>query len=394
MIWSVETPVILYGAGTRGVAVKRSLGRCNTTAFIDKRAAELKTVEGLPVYELSEAVSRENAVVVVCVNNIFDHENIVFELLKKGFEHIIFCPVDGSNVEYADAEKRRVLRDIFASIMENRLILPCELPSAAGIMSPVYSDTAVYDRDGEHIYAKIPAFFCRTRKTGNGRFSDTSVLSLFPYFEMFGWITGTPGVKPDNYLNIYCADAANELGVDTSAGWRNNVIESRREVYERMRMSEEINPLFFEQHAVLGEWNYEKRYFNLASGKHRAAYLISRGRVLIPLKIRIGDYDAYLNKPALQKLLKYLKSNGINKLPYPILHPYFYNAAYDTVCNWREQLIAAAERLGLEKFNGSGLSKPDTADFILPMLEKCGYDKRTYAGGVLDELVRELYHLT
>ncbi|MNG68193.1 hypothetical protein D3C79_265210 [compost metagenome] len=353
MMWTADTPIILYGAAHRGTMVSRYLrGSCNVTGFIDKRAAEIANHEGLPVTRVIEA--DKTSLVVVCVNNIFEHESIALSLAAEGFERVVFCPVNGSNMAWRSAEDRAHMASVHDAIIGEQLTLPVEIPALKGLFHPEYKDEALIRAEAGEVLAWIPAVLVCARRNGNGLFKDSPVFTLFPYLELFKWFDGEAEATADHYMDLYCRNAANQFGIAQTAAWVDNVLRSRRQVYERMRQTESIDPLFFVNHAVKADWNSDESHFNMDSGKHRAAFLIHRKRSLVPLKLAAADYEAYLNRPALTALIDCMARSEITELPYPVMHSYFLRAPYRADSAYHESLLKLCRVLVLKNFRESG----------------------------------------
>ena len=353
MMWTAETPIILYGAAHRGTMVSRYLkGRCNVTGFIDKRAAEITNHEGLPVTHVAQA--DKAALVIVCVNNIFEHESIAQGLAAQGFERVVFCPVNGSNMAWRSAEDRAQMAGVHNAIIGEQLALPVEIPALNGLFHPEYKDDALISVDDAEVLAWIPAWLVCARRNGNGLFKDSPVFTLFPYLELFKWFDGEADASPDHYMDLYCRNAADQFGIAQTDAWVENVLRSRRQVYERMRQTESVDPLFFLKHAVSADWNSEESHFNMDSGKHRAAFLIHRKRSLVPLKLSKTDYEAYLNRPALSALIDCMLRLNITELPYPLMHSYFLRVPYQAENAFYEALLKVGRVLVLKNFSETG----------------------------------------
>ena len=154
MMWTAHTPVILYGAAHRGTMVSRYLrSDCNIIGFIDKRAAEIGAHEGIPV--MSSAAADKQALVIVCVNNIFEHESIALSLAAEGFGHVIFCPVDGSNMSWRTEEDRAVMARVYNDIIDERLSLPTTVPELDGLFRPAYKDDALIEVAADACHAVL-----------------------------------------------------------------------------------------------------------------------------------------------------------------------------------------------------------------------------------------------
>lgn len=403
MMWTSTTAVILYGAAHRGTMVSRYLRRdCNIIGFIDKRAAEIGIHEGIPV--MSPAVADKQALVIVCVNNIFEHESIALYLAAEGVGQVVFCPVDGSNMSWRSDEDRATMARLYSDIICERLTLPVAVPALDGLFRPAYKDDALIEVAADEVLAWIPALLACARRNGNGVFKDSPVLTLFPYLELFKWFDGEADATADHYMDLYCRNAAEQFGIAQTAAWVDNVLKSRRQVYERMRQTESIDPLFFLSHAVKADWNADEGHFNMDSGKHRAAFLIHRKRSLVPLRLSTSDYEAYLNRPALQSLIEHMMQTNVTELPYPVMHPYFLKVPYRAESAYYETLLKLCRAFVLTNFRDTGrvslrgvslrVGRPDLeplaqAFAILGCAVHYGYQENEF-----DRNVRSLYRIS
>ena len=402
-MWTAETPIVLYGAAHRGTMVSRYLrGGCNVTGFIDKRADEIASHEGLPVTGVGDA--DKSALVIVCVNNIFEHESIALGLAAAGFDRVVFCPVNGSNMSWRSAEERAQLARVHNDIIDEQLILPVEVPALTGLFHPAYKDDALISAELGEVLAWVPALLVCARRNGNGLFKDSPVFTLFPYLELFRWFDGEADATADHYMDLYCRNAADQFGIAQTAAWVDNVLRSRRQVYERMRQTESIDPLFFLNHAVKADWNSDENHFNMDSGKHRAAFQIHRKRSLVPLRLSSADYEAYLNRPALKALIDCMVRFNITELPYPVMHSYFLRVPYRAEGAYYETLLKVCRALVLKNFSETGrvslggvCLRVENADLeplaqtfaVLGCSVRCAYQESGF-----DQCVRDLYRIS
>lgn len=403
MMWAATTPVILYGAAHRGTMVSRYLrDDCNLIGFIDKRAAEIGVHEGIPV--MSPVVADKQALVIVCVNNIFEHESIALYLAAEGFGQVVFCPVDGSNMSWRSDKDRASMARLYSDIIGERLTLPAVVPALDGLFRPAYKDDALIETAADEVLAWIPALLACARRNGNGVFKDSPVLTLFPYLELFKWFDGEADATADHYMDLYCRSAAEQFGIEQTPAWVDNVLKSRRQVYERMRQTESIDPLFFLSHAVKADWNADEGHFNMDSGKHRAAFLIHRKRSLVPLRLSTSDYEVYLNRPALQSLIEHMMQTNVIELPYPVMHPYFLKVPYRAESAYYETLLKLCRAFVMTNFRETGrvslrgvsirvgrsdLEPLAQAFAILGCAVHCGYQENEF-----DRNVRRLYRIS
>jgi hypothetical protein len=347
--------VVLYGAAYLGTLVHRYLaGFCSLAAFLDKRAAELGSYLGLPVYAANSAAIKDKAgcVVVVCVKNIFDHEGIVEELTREGYSHIVYMPPDNSPLQYADEALPAQLRQLYNAVIDHTLQLPCQVPGVAGQLAPRWQAHGVVDEDGETVTAMIPTAFVYTDRAKNkasSLWADIPVAFLAPHLQLFRYFEGEPDANGEWYIEDYCVPAARATGdFKRTDRWRQNILDNRRMVYEQMCTEWDLDPGFFSRNAPRAVWN-SAGHFNLMSGKHRAIFLLSKGAYLMPLKLARQDYEAFLNRPALEKAMAYVQSHAMLQMPWPVMHPYFYRFR----CAVQRSFYALALRLAC----GAGIAR-------------------------------------
>ena len=105
MIITEGTDIYIYGYGVRGNAIRQTLQKrgLKVVAFIDRNAEKYAGENtDIPVWSLQKlshfSVDFSNAVVIVAVSNIFEHEKIANTLASVGFRYII-CKLLGSDGE-------------------------------------------------------------------------------------------------------------------------------------------------------------------------------------------------------------------------------------------------------------------------------------------------------
>ena len=123
-----ENRYIIYGAAFMGKDVLRGLQKAgyNVEAFLDIRAEELKSVEGIRVLhpDVYDREEKENIVVIVAITNVFEQPQVAAYLQKKGYRKII-CKLsaDGVFAEKSAKELFEVYEDILnGNISENTII--------------------------------------------------------------------------------------------------------------------------------------------------------------------------------------------------------------------------------------------------------------------------------
>ena len=297
--------ILIYGAATTGriffeILQKHGLG---VSAFIDQRADEIPSYLGLEVLSVGEAKERfllergthvnGQAVVIVAVKNVFEHERIARRLYRVGFRVLLFRPEkclygQGNNEENA----LNCCYDIFQSGN-----IPDKIQSVMDFDDDgSLTDGAFLYKDGTYIVANIPFIYVYTDNYEHGgMWSDVPILSLLPHIGLFRFMSGTINEDVKLYMR-YCRESADQSGdIVTSRRWEMSVYTNRMDVYNHMCDAWNTDKNFFVKNAVEGKYN-EKGYFNIRSGKHRAAFLIAEGARFIPLRIRQEHYNGWVKR--------------------------------------------------------------------------------------------------
>lgn len=329
--------ILLYGAASIGNLAFDWFEEngWHVAGYVDKRGHEIKRFRDRPVYGIQDEAIRQyidddKYVVFVSVKNVFEHSNIAKLLVEKGFYNIIYRPI--SVINGSGTKEQKTLNEIYDMISAG------DMKDAGSIIPKTYK-VDVYQSKGIHVLRQnendvvimVSIDSLHTdRKVRKAPWFDKPVLSLLPHIDLFRYINGEKGISYDRYMD-YCILGANGK-IEVTDAWKRNVIKNRSSVYEHMKHSLELENDFFVRNAPDVAWNKEKGVFNLQSGKHRAAFFTSLKRHYIPLKIKLDDYESYLNVEAVKELTKYLEEREIVQLPAPIGHPLF----FDYPCECRE----------------------------------------------------------
>lgn len=322
--------ILLYGAATTGAILHANLtkaGYC-VAAFIDQRADEIDSYYGLPVWNIAAAgcyAEKQAAVVIIAVKNVFEHERIAGNLWDAGFEKIIYRPY--RSVCGNETEADHMLNAVYDQIIDRDGITevsPC--PAVMGREQQPLKDHAIILDRGDYVTANIPAPYVFTDKYENQEtlWGDIPCLGLLPHRALFDVFNGKWNPDYVEYMN-YCRQAAERCGgIVTSEAWEASVYQNRIDVFNHMQYSWEHNRDFFIKNAVEGVYN-PKGYFNIRSGKHRIAYMLTKGSRYIPLKINKKDYETWRSREHAVHIANYLWENHIETLPVVLTNPYFYD---------------------------------------------------------------------
>lgn len=330
--------IVLYGAASIGnLAFDWFEGNgYHVAGYIDKRGDEIVRFRDRPVYGIQNNAIQEfeddnKYVVFISVKNVFEHSNIARLLVKEGVHNIIYRPI--SVINGGGTKEQKILNDVY-DMISNGDIKKVEntIPKTYKVDVCKLNENHVLRQAGNGelvVMVSIDSLYT-DKKVRRAPWFDKPVLSLLPHMELFRYINGEKGVSYDKYLDYCILGAKGKLEV--TEAWKKNVIKNRSSIYEHMKQSLELERDFFIRNAPNVEWNEERGIFNLQSGKHRAAFFASLKRHYLPLKVKLKDYESYLNAEAADKLMRYLEEREIIELPAPIGHPLF----FDYPCECKE----------------------------------------------------------
>lgn len=326
-LFNKDSKIILYGAASIGILLYRKLNQrgYNIIGFVDKRAEEIQELYGLPVWALDTVpniYSNDEVVFFVSIKNVFEHDEVVQKIIKRGYHNIIyksFAVLNG-----AGSVEEKYISDIYSEILNEAVKEQYNIPQTVKI-SRLERDFAIIEENHENIVAYIPVDYIYTNHYENGgmqKWSDINVLAMFTHLNFFEYMSGSTDGNVEDYLNEYCVYTAklhNDLQITDA--WKQNVLQNRAMIYEQMNLALDIDPGFFVTNAAEAVWN-ERGYFNLCSGKHRVTFLAARGKNYIPLKITKNDYIKFANLHKVKDSEKYILNNGLEQEM--VFHPLYY----------------------------------------------------------------------
>ncbi len=319
--------IIIYGAAAIGIIVYDICQEMDlpVAGFIDKRGDEISELNGLRVYGVDDAIremDRED-IVFIAVKNVFEHDNIARKLIEKGFFNIIYRPF--AAIKGCENEKERILYDVYEKFM-NKELVDTDIPKSFMIHQYEFRDYATIKRMEKEriVYVPVEKLFTDLRKpVSRWGWLNIPVMTLIPHIAFFKWMDQQAGFSYDMYLD-FCIESAKVKGqIKITERWKQNVIKNRADVFSNMNESLERDFDFFIRNAPNASWN-ENGYFNLVSGKHRAAFWIAKGRHYIPLRISDSDFEKWMNESEIQKIINSLKELNVFSIKAPIAHPFFY----------------------------------------------------------------------
>lgn len=389
-----NTNIILYGAASIGILTYQALAKkkIKVVGFIDQRAYEIIERYTMPVWSIDNIptyIDKKNVVVIVAVKNVFDHDEIVLKLKECGFENILYKP-SAVIAGYGDS-KTISISTAYDNILNG---LACDFPIAKTfeIQRQKLVDNGVKIDLGQYKVCMIPTELVYT-DFYNGLsipFADVSIYALYPHVDFFRFLGGDINAGYHHYID-FCSKAAESVGqIEVTDDWKMYTIKNRSMIYEQMTQSLELDFDFFVRNAPNATFN-NRGYFNLISGKHRAAFFTAKKLRYMPLKLESSDYDKYINHISLKALISYMEKNEIYGTTAPIPHPFFYKFSCNNMEFFRiylsEVVNFIAKRSDLNKIYI--LDKNNDDGYIARFFAKAGGKVTRAAKGVLETLLND-----
>lgn len=335
MIINSDTPLYIYGYGTRGRTVYEELMsyQLNVKAYIDRNAIKYKNSD-TNIYTLDEICELipniKDSVVFVTITNVFTHAAIVEELYKKGFRYIVYKELKNNSyarqinllyesvlnvIQPSNIEGKNIPQ--YRRCKENRHtknseeIVVCNVPINLlfGLTKELLYNSLLDKK--EHLLKALP---------------DKSILYYTVAKGMMNYFEKPLRVEDwDRQRKLFfeCRDAQiSESDTSVSTEEQNENLKDRYSIFSNMDELFSENPLFFWDNPISVVWN-QKGYFNIEDGNNRAIFLLGKGVRSIPCRMRKDDYFAWMNdKEKITQLENFLEKKKIT-LRAPIAHPLF-----------------------------------------------------------------------
>lgn len=324
-----DSKIIVYGAAYLGHMISEVLDKYGyeIMCYIDSRSSEIDSMRGKPVYSLQQAAklyTEVQPIVILAVKNVFEHSKIANGLIKAGFVNLIYKPreiIDG--IENEELEE---ISNVFDMLQAGKDINGLKLSCTEYVNAPKKYENYLIEECDSEVVAMLPIQLLFQDCKGITKEDDVEInaMYLFPHIEFFQYLQGKADRKCEQYVN-YCKQAADNLGTfKPTKAWEQNVIRNRAEVYEEMNKAYHLDKDFFYRSAPKVTWN-KKGYFNLNSGKHRAAFFASKGLAYIPVRMSKDDLNEWLNDEETNMVFSKLVEREKFEIVAPIEHPYYYD---------------------------------------------------------------------
>ena len=359
MVITEKTDIYVYGYGVRGNVIRQTLQKqgLKVLAFIDRNAEKYAGENtDIPVCSLQKlpafSVDFSNAVVIVAVSNIFEHEKIANTLAGVGFRYII-CKLLGSDGEDKVCSR---LYDKTVDYLEQSTLMGEEVLTFQNRKNEEKQMKAAI------VYTTVPVelLFGMTKQIYDmavsgqqtvlkERIADKSILYFNLAKGLFqAFMQGMSRESLPEYFRIYYDSRMLTLFSDgnhkkESISDFKRHISDRYTVYQNMEKLYDRTPEFFTDNPAAVEWN-EEGHFNIQDGNHRSCFLLLKGFKQIPCKMRREDYEKWLNSDEkIEAVNRALEEIG-KPIYSPISHPKFmekavkyYSWSYEkleSLCEW------------------------------------------------------------
>ena len=286
--------------------------------FIDKRAKDIRQCIGYPVYDIETLKKKagRHAVIFVAVKNVFYHMDIAVELYANGFERIIYKSCHAIHGTMSGEEQ--LLDKAYELIYKTGDIPDFEIPIVLPKQEFQWTPSRILLETEEYVTLNAPLEQIYTGVTA-AKWTNTPVLSLIPYIELFRYFEGDSQCRPDDYIAL-CEEGARSEQIEITDSWKQYALENRFHIFGQMRWQYEHEPEFFTVQAPEAAWD-KRGYFRLLTGKHRICFLIAMGKTSAPLKIRKDTWRAICEDPKLHEIRQILERSPNAQMPLP--HIYF-----------------------------------------------------------------------
>lgn len=366
----------IYGAQAQGKEILEilNISGWTTVAFIDRKAADIQTRQGVAVYhpsQIPELLKKySKLIVIISVSNVFIHIDIAEELLRMGVQYIICKNVYSQN---NNAKVLNHLYDELTNPQADKLNKEIEIPLFA--KSICAEKQNIIQRVSENVICQIPVellfsmteeyylkyLVIKDEKSINIS-TDRSILyysiqkNLYQFWEK--------GVYDDNFDYDQCVQLylyqrrcmIGDLHVDTEEELKH--LQDRYNIFQNMVNLYNTNISFFYENPARVAWN-SKGYFNIQDGNNRVAFLLAKGWETIPCMMPFQDYERWVNADSAAKVDSCMILE--EKLEYPILHPNYYKKVYFSTSFVQKKLMKICEWLYVNKIETHGLKVLDIA---------------------------------
>jgi len=347
-----ESSIWIYGKGGTGMRTARVLSEAGfaVDGFIDKRAHDMEG-DDLPIVTLTELVQRfpdkGQVVVMICLKDVFLHEELAHDLLAVGFHRLIYKPA--SFLKGGDTnDVAQQVNEIYERVVEDGLppIAACLIPWTQRI--PVQLVDRFLIRDcGETVLAWVPVELV-FNYPDSPDYPKCNMPLMFGLVGLYSAFLGELSsgeyemAMHDFYLDCGEWLHRNHLGVEDKP--LSGFVDSRAGVFQNLEKLVEINREFFQTNAPAAAYERGKFYL-VSSGRNRVAYQIAKGYKYVPLRLAKVDYEAWCDLPMVREMEQYLSKENGRRLFAPAQHPYLVDIPCEFADYMRLFVLPAAREI-------------------------------------------------
>ena len=347
--WNNNLKIIVYGVNSYSEQLVRQLRDLDfeVCAYIDRRAKELREINEIPVYDISEDfldTNNEDKCAIIMLMNAMQHDQIAYELFCKGIKRIIFVPMEmRCDGQYADQLRRvynLILMGDFTEIGQIPYYEDMMLDSQEQWKGTICEETQNFLT--VNVIADIVYTNSREKIDGESEnllyYADVPLIAYQPYDKMFEYFWGG---KDDGELTEYLNDYGVNRCKYANSYTNDNIIIQREQLYEIWNEHFQEGLAFFISSAPLAKWN-DRGFFNLCEGQHRSLFLLKKGIYYLPLRISRKDWEKWKHS----QMANRIKGEGhfISEIT-PIQNPYFQKSSFYNKISVIESMLSLQRNL-------------------------------------------------
>ena len=295
-----DSPLAIYGFSNIGKEKINALldEGYNIACIIDKNANQIKSFKDIQVFTLDDFCeqyySKEN-IIIVCLNNGMQHEDIALKLIDKGYDKILYIPMN----EKKDYEFLLEMQKAYFDFSKNKFNKLQKIPCSELQDKDITQDIEIISKDEDSIsflcdieYLYSPDLSIIKKHAANETISnsliidtkyvDIPIVMCKHYINLYDYIMGKVEY-PYLYLDFFGRDSE----------YNKKLIEDRISLFACYEKRYNVDKkLFFLQPAMV-VWN-EKGYFNVSDGIHRLLYLYYVKNIFrVPITTSYNEFEKY-----------------------------------------------------------------------------------------------------
>lgn len=326
-----EKEILIYGAGSTAKILAEQIlkEKLNIVGFIDKRADLIKSFMDKKVYDLDALscfLEKDNYVIIITTRNVFEHSSIANKLYDRGFFNVIFKPY--SVLKGKGTNELKTLSNVHDSFLVKFTSYLDSIPKYTIKEMPIFEDKALISVEGDWAEAFIPAQLLFSNTLDGSIWSEANFISYYIAVKLY---KAFERCAPDEfeevvneYIDNFAKPGAITHGINVEGTWGNILVDSRIQSYLEMNKLFALDNNFFIKNCTTVSVLKRDKLKLISSGKNRVSFMIAKGMNFIPVKLSIDDYEKYINRPKLDKILEFINKKQITEVFAPIPHPYFY----------------------------------------------------------------------